>query len=181
MSQCRPEWFCAAGLLEAAAEREVHRSADLLVEEDVAREPVDLVVEPERDLAEHARALVDVEQRSEVVLARRASAWTTRPPSKRSRTSSTSRPWKIAGNGKRISPSVSVSTGLVKTSPSGMLSLPSAASHCPALDADAQVGVRPDDPQLANASKLTRPRVSSAEVDSQCAIGSSSPSTWHAP
>ena len=66
------------------------------------REPVDLVVEAERDLAEPARALVQLEQRVEVLAPRAsASAATTRPPSKRSRTSSTSRPWKSAGNVKR--------------------------------------------------------------------------------
>ena len=54
MSQCSPE-FLAACLREAGAERKVHRPADLLVEQDVAREPVDLVVQAERDLAEDAR------------------------------------------------------------------------------------------------------------------------------
>src|SRR5438105_4702691 len=50
---------------------------------------------------------------------RAASAAMTLPPSNRSRTSSTARPWKIAGKPKRISPSVPSSTGLVKTSPAG--------------------------------------------------------------
>ena len=43
----------------------MHRAADLLVEEDVPREAVDPVVEPERDLAEDARARVHVEKRVE--------------------------------------------------------------------------------------------------------------------
>ena len=47
----------------------MHRPADLLVEKDVVREAVDLVVEPERDLAEEAGALVDVEQRLQVLAA----------------------------------------------------------------------------------------------------------------
>src|SRR3954471_5436416 len=59
----------AAEILEAHAEREVHRAADLLVEEDVAREAVDLVVEAERDLADAVRSLVHLEQRPQVVLA----------------------------------------------------------------------------------------------------------------
>src|SRR5215218_9484839 len=55
----------AAELLEARAERDVHRAADLLVEERVVGEAVDLVVESEGDLAEPAGALVDVQQRLE--------------------------------------------------------------------------------------------------------------------
>src|SRR5215218_3419989 len=51
----------AAGLRKGRAEREVHRPADLLVEEDVAGEAVDLVVEPESDLAEDASAFVHIE------------------------------------------------------------------------------------------------------------------------
>src|SRR5947208_5072001 len=51
---------------EPHPERDVHRPADLLVEEDVARESVDLVVEAEGDLADRPRALVHLEQRVEV-------------------------------------------------------------------------------------------------------------------
>src|SRR5438270_2298988 len=61
----------AARLREPRAEREVDRAADLLVEEDVAREAVDLVVEAERALAEEPRLGVHVEQRLEVVAAPR--------------------------------------------------------------------------------------------------------------
>src|SRR6266702_4548986 len=46
------------------------RAADLLVEQDVAGEAVDLVVQPERDLAEDARPLVHSEQRLQVVVGR---------------------------------------------------------------------------------------------------------------
>src|SRR6266540_3592681 len=53
----------AAELLEARAECEVHGAADLLVEEDVARESVDLVVQTKRRLAEDARPRVHVEER----------------------------------------------------------------------------------------------------------------------
>src|SRR5690348_16460670 len=49
--------------LEAHSERHVHRPTDLLVEEDVAGETVDFVVEAERDLADAACALVELEQR----------------------------------------------------------------------------------------------------------------------
>src|SRR5438067_1250981 len=52
----------ATEVLEPHSEREVHRAADLLVEEDVAREAVDLVVEAERNLADAARAVVELEQ-----------------------------------------------------------------------------------------------------------------------
>src|SRR5437870_13536855 len=55
----------AAELLERGTERDVHRPADLLVEERVAGEAVDLVVEPERNLAEPARTVVEVEHRVE--------------------------------------------------------------------------------------------------------------------
>src|SRR5256885_7245608 len=55
--------------LEAHAEREVNRAADLLVEEDVAGEAVDLVVEAERELADPARSFVHLEQRREIRLA----------------------------------------------------------------------------------------------------------------
>ena len=58
----------AAQIREAHPEREVHRPADLLVEEDVAGEPVDLVVEPEGDLADAARAVVQLQQRLQVRL-----------------------------------------------------------------------------------------------------------------
>src|SRR5213083_2417087 len=59
----------AAELLERGAERNVHRPADLLVEERVAGEAVDLVVEAERDLAEPARAVVHRQQRVEELAA----------------------------------------------------------------------------------------------------------------
>ena len=62
----------AAEGLEAHAEREVHRSPDLLVEEDVAGETIDLVVEPERELADPVGAFVDLQQRAEVLLAARS-------------------------------------------------------------------------------------------------------------
>src|SRR5919201_6089884 len=62
----------AAAILEPHPEREVHRAADLLVEEDVPREAVDLVVEAERDFAEDAGAGVHVEQRVQVLLAARS-------------------------------------------------------------------------------------------------------------
>src|SRR6187551_289290 len=52
----------AAGLRERGPEREVHRPADLLVEENVAGEAIDLVVEAEGDLAEDAGAPVHLEQ-----------------------------------------------------------------------------------------------------------------------
>src|SRR3954453_5375118 len=59
----------AAEILEAHAEREVHGAADLLVEEDVAPEAVDLVVEAERDPADAVRSLFHLEHRLQVGLA----------------------------------------------------------------------------------------------------------------
>src|SRR6478672_12063018 len=53
---------------EAHPERQVHRPADLLVEEDVAGKPVDLVVEAEGDLADTACAVIQLEQRLQVLL-----------------------------------------------------------------------------------------------------------------
>src|SRR5439155_18379076 len=61
----------AARLPKAGTESQVHRSADLLVEEDVAREAIDLVVEAEGDLSENSRAVVHVEERAQVVVASR--------------------------------------------------------------------------------------------------------------
>src|SRR5690348_18070530 len=49
----------AAALGIRGAEREMHRPADLLVEEDVAREDGDGVVEAERELPYAARAVVE--------------------------------------------------------------------------------------------------------------------------
>ena len=72
MSQCSPEvfWPPAAGSRSRA---QGASSADLLVEQDVAREPVDLVVQAERDLAEDARPGVHLEQRLQVVVPARLS------------------------------------------------------------------------------------------------------------
>jgi hypothetical protein len=39
----------------------VHRPADLLVEEDIAGEAIDRVVQPEGDLAEEARSGIQIE------------------------------------------------------------------------------------------------------------------------
>src|SRR5437764_572369 len=58
----------AAEVFKAHPEREMHRPADLLVEEDVPSEAVDLVVEPERDLTGGGRPLVHAEQRLEIRL-----------------------------------------------------------------------------------------------------------------
>src|SRR5436305_13666253 len=59
----------ATELLERGSEGDMHRPADLLVEKRVVGKPVDLVVQPERDLAEPSRALVQVEHRVEEVAA----------------------------------------------------------------------------------------------------------------
>src|SRR5262245_49447207 len=64
-----PRTVLPAEVLERRAERDVNRAADLLVEERVVREPVDLVVEPERDLAEPARAVVQAQHGVEVLTA----------------------------------------------------------------------------------------------------------------
>src|SRR5919204_1077240 len=57
----QPRVVHAAELLESRAERDVHRPTDLLVEEDVLREAVDLVVHPEGHLTEPASAVVQAE------------------------------------------------------------------------------------------------------------------------
>src|SRR5207245_11199964 len=64
----QPRLVAPTEMLEGRAERDVHGAADLLVEEDVAGEAVDLVVEPERGLAENPRARIHLEERREVVL-----------------------------------------------------------------------------------------------------------------
>src|SRR5919197_95141 len=56
-----PGAILPAQLLEPESEREVHRPPDLLVEEDVATEAVDLVVETERNLAEEPRPRIHLE------------------------------------------------------------------------------------------------------------------------
>src|SRR5688572_29890170 len=58
----------SAGLRERRPEGEVHRAADLLVEENVARPAVDLVVEAEGELADDARAVVDGQKALQVVV-----------------------------------------------------------------------------------------------------------------
>ena len=73
-----------------------------------------------------------------------ASDLTTRPSSNRSRTSSTSRPPKIAGYENRTSPRVTDSSGPVNTSPSGKLRSPSAGIH-----------VRPATPTVMSVSSAT--------------------------
>src|SRR6266542_1196100 len=64
--ECRP--VGAAALRKRAAEREVHRPADLLVEEDVAGEHANGVVQPESHLAETPRTLVDADHLFEEIL-----------------------------------------------------------------------------------------------------------------
>src|SRR5215210_2335325 len=56
-----------ATVVEAGAQREVDGAADLLVEQDVPRPAIDLVVEAEGELAEGARPVVGVEKGAEVV------------------------------------------------------------------------------------------------------------------
>src|SRR6476469_4051486 len=58
-----------AGLRIGAPEREVHRPADLLVEEDGADRPGDPEVRADPELAEAPRAVVGVEHLLEVVVA----------------------------------------------------------------------------------------------------------------
>src|SRR5213080_4839195 len=61
----------AAALRIGRPEREVHRAADLLVEEDVAGEDADRLVQAERELPDPPRALVDRDHLLEEVLAAR--------------------------------------------------------------------------------------------------------------
>src|SRR3712207_6523876 len=57
-----------SGLLVGAPDREVHRAAELLVEEDVLRRPADAVVGPDAELPEIPRPLVRVEHGVEELL-----------------------------------------------------------------------------------------------------------------
>src|SRR5689334_8996128 len=58
-----------AGIRIGSSERHMHRAADLLIEEDIARETLNAVVETECDLAQVARALIGVEHRMQELLA----------------------------------------------------------------------------------------------------------------
>ena len=69
MSQWTAESFVAARLGVAHADRQVHRAADLLVEQDLLRAGGDAVVGADAELAEPARALVGVEHLDQEVLA----------------------------------------------------------------------------------------------------------------
>ena len=68
MSQCSADSVLAAALRIRAAERQVDGAADLLVEERVAREALDRVVQPEGELAHAPRAVVQGEHLLEEVL-----------------------------------------------------------------------------------------------------------------
>ena len=95
-----------------------------------------------------------------------ASLCTTRPPSNRSRTSSTSRPLKMAGNENRTSPVVSVSIGPVKTSPSGKLRSPLQGTH-----------VRPATPTVRSVSSASTRSVRTPDRRSAMARSFSAKST----
>jgi len=70
----------------------VHRAADLLVEEDVAREAVDRLVEAEGDLPRERDPASVSSRASSSACPRAADAATTRPAWKVRRTSSTTLP-----------------------------------------------------------------------------------------
>src|SRR4051794_19404402 len=109
----------------SGAKRHVHRAADLLVKENIFGKRRDVEVRPERS-SPSARAPGSASRvSSRNPSPRLADASTTRPLSKRRRTSWISRPSTTTGNEKRMCPSVASSTGPVKTSPSGKFFVPS--------------------------------------------------------
>src|SRR3990170_62395 len=154
----QPGPVLGAGLGKPRAEREVHRAADLLVEEDVAREPVDLVVEAERDLAQDPGALVDVEQRAEVFLALSRLGLDDAPAleaqahvldlasleDRRELVADLALGLRLDGAGEDLSV--------------GHVEAPVGRDPAPAGDADAEIRVGAENPQLAYALELPHPR-----------------------
>src|SRR5215207_6055406 len=143
---------------EARAKRQVDGAADLLVEEDVPRPAVDLVVQPEGELAEDASAVVGVEQRAQVVRAA-ASVRVDHPPTLEAQTDVLNLTTvEDGGQGKADLPlglrldraredlAVRHVVGAVRRLPG------------PPGDPEPQVGVRPDDPDLARVRELGGPR-----------------------
>src|SRR5258705_5264844 len=146
----------AAQLLEARAECEMHGGAYLIVEEDVARETVDLVIKPEGRLAEDARARVHLEQRLEErvpVAGFRvddATALEAQPnvlhpaPLEDRRKREANLAFRLRLDRAREDLTV------------GHVQLAVRGEPLATCDVDAQVGVRPDDPQLGEHVQLTR-------------------------
>src|SRR5205823_6075610 len=132
--------------------------ADLLVEKDVLREAVDLVVHPESDLSEPARARVQTEDRVEelaaarrfcrhhvAVLEAQPDVVDLSPLEERGEAEAD------LALGLRLDwARVDLAVGHVMVTVCGF---PLAA-----LDDETEVGVRPDDPQLARTAQLLRAR-----------------------
>ena len=149
----------ATEVLEPHSEREVHRAADLLVEEDVAREAVDLVVEAERNLADAARAVVELEQRAEVILTAGGLRGDDPPllqaeprvvdlaTSEDGRKPEPDRAVDAAFDRARVDLAVGDVLATVGGTPGA------------APDDDGQIGVLADDAQLADRAELVRPRL----------------------
>ena len=137
------------------------------------RETVDLVVQAEGDLAEDAGALVEVEQRLQEVAAARRLRVDDRPSSKRSRTSSTSRP--VVDRREREA-DLALGRGLDGAREDLAVGHvdPAVGHHArAALDAEAEIGVGPEDAQLAHAGEPSGMHAELGGYERQCARGAS--------
>src|SRR6266542_2854868 len=149
----------AAEVLESHSERQVQRPTDLLVEEDVAREAVDLVVESERDLADAACTFVEVEQRLQIVLAARSFGRDDPPVLE-------AKPRVVdlaaAEDGGKPEPDRAVDATLDGTRVHlAVGKVLAAVGRAPGagFDDDGQIRVLPDDAQLAHRAQLIRARL----------------------
>ena len=174
MSQWTADSLVAAGLGIGAADREVHGAADLLVEQDRA------------DRRGRCRSSCRCRSRRGATRRRRwraspsgtpRRARRARPRRAPSRNSSsmpaTSTPRGLDGIVKRIRPSARVlDAGPVKTSPEGMLRLPSELTQVRPLDGQRQVGALGLDAQLARARSAARSAApGSARSSPHAAVG----------
>ena len=139
-SQCSALHVLAARLRIRAPEREVQRPADLLVEEDRPDRPVDPEVRADADLAQRAwrPRRSRARGRGRPARARRGADTTT--PSRNSSSTSGDLDARRARRGRRSARArwPTSSCGPVKTSPEGMLRLPSELIHVAALHAELQ-------------------------------------------
>ena len=155
-SQIRSQWiadaFSPPSMRERAAQREVARAADLLVEEGGADRALHHLVRADRELAEAPRALVGVEAREQLVLAERGGG-VDDDAAPRSAAARRGMSGRSAATARRtaISPSTPPRGGQQKTSPSGRFASPAHDSHGTALDVHRQVRAGRHDAQLAHA------------------------------
>src|SRR3954471_7699066 len=149
----------AAQVLEAHSEGQVHRAADLLVEEDVAREAVDLIVEPERELAHAGCSFVHREERLEVRLSTGglgfddAALFEPKPDVVHLAT---------VEHGRKGEPDRAVDACLHRAGVDlAVRDVLTPVSRAPgsAFDDDGEIGVLADDVELPNAAELAGPRL----------------------